>query len=251
MKRFNLPLALDSFLAATCAFLLFFTAVRYYTKSAAWGLLFGISAFFIFGALAFVYIKKSQKTRLTLSRDERQVELLKLHLCLISESQLRATLIPLTDGGEVCGKKVESKDISYSFIFRMQPLSSDDIAGVIRQKSKKRKVIFCNGISEEARRLAENFGIEYLTGDRIYIRLKEMGILPEKYVFEGEKKKNFFERVKIRFNRKLSAPLFWSGLCLTAFSYFTFYPLYYIISGGILLILAAICLVFGKRENKT
>ena len=41
-----------------------------------------------------------------------------------------------------------------------------------------------------------------------------------------------------RISRKLCAPLFWSGLALLGLSYFTFFPIYYIVSGGIMLIFA-------------
>lgn len=249
MKRINLPLVLDSFLAAVCAFLLFFTSVRYYTKSAAWGLAFGICAFIIFGAAAYFYIRKKQSRKLTLSRDAREAELLKLHLSVLPEKELLSALMPLIDGGKTVGKTVETADKTHYFIFRLQPLSPDDIIGVIKRRTKKEKVIFCNRASDEAKKLCECFGIECVCGDEIYTRLKEKNLLPEKYAFEGEKRANFLTRVKARFNRRLAAPLFWSGLSLTALSYFTFYPLYYIISGGALLILAAVCLVFGKRVN--
>ena len=249
MKRLNLPLVFDSFLAAVCAFLLFFTAVRYYTKSAIWGLTFGIFAFLIFGALAFIYIRKRQNQKLTLTKDEREAELLRLHLSLLPESELLKTLLPLVDGGKISGRIIETEDKVFYPIFRMQPLSPDDIAGVIKRKSKKQKVIFCNTLSEQAIKLAKDFDIEYVTGNRIFNRLKAENLLPEKYVFGGDKKLNFISRVKLRFNRRLAAPLMWNGLCLTAFSYFTFYPIYYIVTGGILLVLAAICLIFGKREN--
>ena len=189
MKRLNLPIVLDSFLAAVCAFLLFFTAVRYYTKSAIWGLTFGIFAFFIFGALAFIYIRKRQNQKLTLTKDEREAELLRLHLSLLPESELLKTLLPLVDGGKISGRIIETEDKVFYPIFRMQPLSPDDIAGVIKRKSKKQKVIFCNTLSEQAIKLAKDFDIEYVTGNRIFNRLKAENLLPEKYVFGGDKKR--------------------------------------------------------------
>lgn len=54
MKRINLPLAADTVFAGACAFLLFFTALRYYTKNIAIALIFGIAACILFGALAFL-----------------------------------------------------------------------------------------------------------------------------------------------------------------------------------------------------
>ncbi len=64
MRRINLPLILDTLFAALCAFLLFFTAMRYYTKSAAIALGFAICACILFGALSFLYISKKQNKKL-------------------------------------------------------------------------------------------------------------------------------------------------------------------------------------------
>nr|MDE5943421.1 hypothetical protein [Clostridia bacterium] len=121
----------------------------------------------------------------------------------------------------------------------------DDIAKVIKFSSESKKIIFCSKVSPEAAVLCENFLIEIRNIDSVYKLLKDNDLLPEKYVYEGAKKISVFKKIKARFNRKLSAPLFWSGAGLLFLSYFTFYPVYYIISGGIMLILSAVALVFN------
>lgn len=246
MRRINLPLIFDSFFAALCAFLLFFTAMRYYTESAAWGLAFGICAFFLFGALAFLYIRKKQNKKLILARDEKNKTLLELHLSLLPDKDVTPLLLQLIGGGEVEGKNIVTENEVYFFDFCLKQLSPDDIAGVIKFPTQKNKIIFCNGISAEAKELAENFAIEYRTSDRLYFEMKNKGLLPQKFVFDGPKRQGILKRIRARFNRKLTAQLFWSGLCLLVFSFFTFFPLYYIVSGGVLITLSAVCLVFGK-----
>ena len=67
MKRLNLPLVLDTLFAGACAFLLFFTSLRYYTKSAVIGLIFGVCAALLFGALAFLYISGKQNKSLLIA----------------------------------------------------------------------------------------------------------------------------------------------------------------------------------------
>ena len=86
MRRINLPLLLDSLFAAICAFLLFFTAIRYYTRNAAIALTFAILAFLLFGALCFVYIRARQGKKLLSARDEREKRLLSLHLSLSADN---------------------------------------------------------------------------------------------------------------------------------------------------------------------
>ena len=94
-----------------------------------------------------------------------------------------------------------------------------------------------------SRRACKSLSIKLTGIDEVFALLKENNMLPEKYVYEEAKKEKFFKRVKSRFSKKICAPLFWSGPALLALSYFTFFPIYYIISGGIMLILSAVSLV--------
>ena len=137
------------------------------------------------------------------------------------------------------------ENCAYFYNFKMQALSEDDIARIIKVKCEEQKIILCNRISAEAFLLCENFLIEVKQIDFVYDSLKEKQLLPEKYVYEGKNKINIFAKIKARFSRKICAPLFWSGLALLMLSYFTYFPLYYIISGSIMLVLSAVTLVIN------
>lgn len=244
----NLPLVLDTVFVGICAFLLFFTAVRFYTKSVAAALVFGFSALFLFGALAYVYISGKQNKKLLLSRDEKNKKLLALHLSLSSDGYIRRLFKSLLgEDAKISGRKVVLNDTASFFCFKMEPLTEDDVAQVIKYRYEGKKRIYCAKSSREAAALAANFLIEIVGIDSVYSSLKEKGLLPEKYVYEGAEKIGFFKKVKSRFNRRLAAPLFWSGIGLMALSYFTFFPVYYIVSGSLLLILSAVSLVTAQR----
>ena len=245
MKRINLPLILDTFFAGVCAFLLFFTAIRYYTKSAVIGLIFGILAFILFGALGYLYISKKQNKKLLISRDEKEKKLLALHLSLSSDDYIKDLLKKCFDGSKIRGKRIICGGQAYFYDFKMAPLTEDDIARIIKYKFDGEKILYCTKISPEAAILAEHFLIKTVGIDGVYSLLKEKELLPEKYVYEEAQKIGLLKRIKARFSRKLCAPLFWSGATLLALSYLTFFPVYYIVSGGIMLILAAVALVFG------
>lgn len=245
MRRFNLPLILDTFFAGICAFLLFFTALRYYTKNVIIALVFGIAACLLFGAMGFLYISKKQNKSLLLSRDEKAKKQLSLHLSLSSDQYVKNLFKQCFESAKIRGKRLICGEQSYFFNFKMQPLSEDDAAAVIKYKTNGEKVIFCVKSSPEAAALCENFAIKLIGIDEVYPLLKQKNLLPEKYVYEGPEKISFFKKIKLRFTRRLCAPLFWSGLSLLALSYFTFFPIYYIISGGIMLILAAVVLVIN------
>lgn len=247
MRRLNLPLVLDTLFAGIAAFLLFFTAVRFYTKSAVFGLIFGVAACLIFGALVCVYIGKKQSETLILSRDERTKKLLALHLSLSSDVYVKNLFKKcLGENAVIRGNKIICDGKAYFFDFKMQPLSEDDIARVIKYKFDGEKSLYCTKISPEALALAANFAIKIVGINDVYSLLKEKELLPEKYVYEGAKKSGFFKRVKARFSRRLCAPLFWSGTAMLALSYFTFFPIYYIVSGGIMLILSAVALLVRR-----
>lgn len=244
MKRLNLPLLLDTVFAGICAFLLFFTAVRFYTKSGAVGLIFGIAAMLLFGALAYIYISRKQNKKLLISCDEKNKKLLALHLSLSSDGYIKKLFKSLLgEGARISGQKVLLGETANFFNFKMQPLSEDDVARVIKYRFEGKKRIYCAKISPEAAALAANFLIEIIGIDGVYSALKDKDLLPEKYVYEGAQKIKFTQRIKARFNRKLAPPLFWSGMGLLLLSYFTFFPIYYIVSGSIMLILSALSLV--------
>ncbi|MDE6586243.1 MAG: hypothetical protein K2K80_06160 [Clostridia bacterium] len=247
MKRLNLPLITDTFFSALCAFLLFFTTIRYYTKSAVLGLIFGAAAALLFGALSFIYISGKMNKSLLLSRDEKNKKLLSLHLSLSSDEYLLKLIkSALGENAKIRGKRVICDDVSYFFNFKMQPLCEDDIAKLIKFKTENKKCVFCNLASHDAAALAEHFAITVKGIDEVFALLKKNNLLPEKYVYEDAAKPKFFSRIKARFNRKICAPLFWSGAALLALSYFTFFPIYYIVSGGIMLILSAFALVINR-----
>ena len=245
MRRLNLPLILDTLFSAICAFLLFFTAIRFYTKSPLVGLIFGIVAALLFGALGFIYISRKQNKSLLISRDEKQKKLLALHLTLSSDTYVKNLFLKCLENSEICGKRVICGGVTYFFDFKMQYLSEDDIAKVIKEDVPEEKAIYCVKIAPDAYILAENFGIKIIGIDEVYELLKSKELLPEKYIYEGKKRANIFKRIRARFSRKLCTPLFWSGLALLLLSYFTFFPIYYIVSGGLMLILAACALVLN------
>ena len=249
MRRINLPLILDTAFAALCAFFLFFTSIRFYTKNVYVALAFGISSALLFGALAYIYISRKQNKKLLISKDEKDKKLFALHLSLSPDAYIAGFFKKcLKDGEEepkIKGGKVFTAKKAYFFFFKMQPLTEDDVAKVIKYKCAQDKVIFCCRVSPEAKMLCENFLIETEDIDYIYNLCKQKEIMPEKYVYEGAKKTAVWKKIKMRFSRKICAPLFWSGTALLLLSYFTFFPVYYIVSGSLMLALSAVALVIN------
>ncbi len=177
---------------------------------------------------------------------ESEKKSLSLHLSVCSHSQIKTLFLNALDGTYAAGNGLEDDETAYYFNFKMSPLSSDDVASVIRDDNPKKKKIFCNYIAPDALSLAEDFSIKVGPVGEIYATLKDKKLLPEKYALGEVKKKSFFKRVKLRFNRKLCPSLFFSGLTLLLFSFFTLYPVYYVVSGAILMALSAFSLLIGS-----
>jgi hypothetical protein len=250
MKNLSLPQIADSIFAAICSFLLFFTAVRYYVKNLILAIILGIVAGVLFGLLTFLYLGKKRGKKLLSAKDERNKGLLAIHLSLSKPKENNAMFSTLFNVEENSNANVSNQicgaDKIYFLHFSLENLKSDDIANAIKCDSQKKKIILCNNVSAEGKKLADNFLIEILTLDELYPMLKDKNLLPEKYIFEGESKPNILKRIKAKFNKKLTSPLFFCGLWLLLFSYFTFYPVYYIVVGGILLVLSSLSLIIGN-----
>ncbi len=246
MKKINFALVSDVIFFTLCAFILCFTGVRFYTKNALTALIVAVGTAAGCGILVFTLLLSKRKKRLILSLGENEKKSLSLHLSVCGEEYLLNLFENALEGTYVRGKRLQDNENVYFFNFKMSPLSADDIAEIIRVNIKKAKHIYCSDVSPAALSLAEDFSINVVTVAEIYALLKDKNLLPEKYALGNVKKPNVFKRIKKRFNRKLCPPLFFSGLTLLFFSFFTFYPAYYVAFGGILMALSAISVLISQ-----
>lgn len=249
MKKLNFALISDVIFFALCAFILCFTGVRFYTRNALTALIVAVGTAAASGVIAFFILLAKRKKRLVLSLGESERKSLSLHLSVCGDDYINDLFENALEGTYMRGNRLQDDENAYFFNFKMSPLSADDIAAVIRSNVKKQKHIYCCEISPAALSLAEDFSLTVVTVAEIYALLKDKNLLPEKYALGNVKKPNVFRRIKKRFNRKLCPPLFFSGLTLLFFSFFTFYPKYYIIFGGLLMGLAAISLLISQPSR--
>lgn len=233
-----------------CAFILCFTGVRFYTRNALTALIVAIGTAVCCGIIAFFLLLAKRKKRLILSLGESEKKSLSLHLSVCGEEYILNLFEQALEGTYVRGNRLQTEENIYFFNFKMSPLSADDIAEVIRNGSKKVKHVYCSDIVPAALSLAEDFSINVVTIAEIYALLKDKKLLPEKYALGNVKKPNIFKRILKRFNRRLCAPLFFSGLTLLFFSFFTFYPTYYVVFGAILMGLSAICVLISQPRSR-
>ena len=232
MRKY-IPAISDALLAAVCVFLLFFTLVRYYISNAA-GLAAGIVAGLAAGAGAFCYIRARQKKSTDVSACRAEAEKLAVHLAILG------------DGG---ARKLLAECIEVYFTdFKLEAADIDDLLPLLRFDGAKKKYFACASATAKCADFAAAAGIALLCADDVYELIKVAEKLPGKYLWEGKKRKKFLTLVRSRFARKLCLPSFWSGAALLFFSYFTYYPVYYIAVGSALLLLCGAAAIFGGRK---
>lgn len=246
MRKY-IPIILDALLAAVCVFLLFFTLVRYYFSAGA-GLAAGIIAGLAAGAGAFCYIRAKQNRSVSLSACKAEAEKLAVHLAILGNENARTLFAECEENAAVCGGFVESAERAYYTDFKLEPATSDALLPLLRLETDKKKCFVCPSVTPKCADFAAAADIELLCADEIYEHFKKSEKLPEKYLWEGKKRTKFLALVRSRFTRKLCLPAFWSGAALLFFSYFTYYPVYYIVSGSLLLLLCGAAAIFGKRK---
>lgn len=246
MKKINFALVSDVLFFAVCTFLISFTAVRYYLKSAVTALIVALGCAAAAAAAAFLILLGKRKKKILGGQDERNKKSLALHLSVCDVPTVLNLFESALDGTYIRGNRLCDGENLYFFHFKLSPVTPDDIAEIIKYKSPKQKRLYCCEASPSAASLAEDFGIKIADIKDIYLMLKDKKLLPEKYALGDVKKQSVLQRVKKRFNRKLCPSLFLCGLSLLFFSFFTFYPVYYVISGGILTALAAVSVLISQ-----
>lgn len=248
MKRINFALVSDSLFCGICTFLVSFALIGYFVKPAialATAVISAVAA--ILASFALMYAKRGKA--LLLYSDAAEKKTLALHLSVSGEKYITELFSKAFPRSRAVGNRLEDDDNAYFFFFTMSPLSPDDVAKCVKCRTDKAKTILCCAAGEESAALAGDFNITIRQIGEIYSLLKDGGLLPEKYACGNVRKVSAFKKISKRFNRRLCPSLFLCGLSLLFFSLFTYYRIYYIVCGGLLIALAAVSVMFGRAKS--
>ncbi len=249
MRKLYPPLIFDVLFYATAAWFLSVGILRYF-RAATWVVFLSATliALAVLG-VSFVIILHGHRKR-TLSRAEREKrEKLLLHLALEKEENVKASLLRayLADGKEAKTEDdlliVEGEPLVP--IFTMQPLSADTAASVLKSFGTSTFVLACNALTMEAEKLLSSFGRKAVTGDEIFSLFERTGTTPEKLICGEIPRPKFKARMRRVFSKKNARPFFTGGILLLIMSLFAIFPLYYLISGSILLLLSVFIRMLG------
>ena len=133
----------------------------------------------------------------------------------------------------------------YFFSFRLEPVRADEIANLVRRGGEREKILLTADVTPDAEKLAAAFGIRIMRAADVYLLYKETEQLPENYILAEKMKTGWKEKLKFRFQKRMYKGYLLAGAALLVFSLFTFFPVYYLVAGGILLSLAVAVRFFG------
>lgn len=240
MKYF--PVIADVLFYAACIFLLGFCVLRYFempvTLSAAVCALLALA-----GGLATFLIESRSRTKRYLSaKEQAERDAILMHLSLAPPEQAAASIASaLAEEGRKSEQKGEELLLDgkpAELLFRMEPASADDLAPLIRRHGGN-FILCCNTLSEAAQALIKRFPVEVIGGEEIYQLLKRTGKLPARLLGEAPPKSRHRDKLRAVFKKSNARPFFVSGALLLIMSLFTLFPVYYLITGSILLLLSA------------
>lgn len=196
-------------------------------------------------------LQNKRKTVLLKRSDFALKEKLLLHLCLLGErettnlfsSALSASEnVAIKPVGKLC---LQSETHLYFLRFRFTPVSCDDVASLLRFQSDKQKTLLCKQIEENALALCTQLHIQVQTGDFAFQLLRSQNALPNEYLPDEPPKEKRKHRFRLCFARSNSKRFLTSATLVLLLSFFTPFPYYYLVFGGILIALAIFVRIFG------
>lgn len=131
--------------------------------------------------------------------------------------------------------------------FRFEKVTADELSPLVRAK-EERKAVFAGAFTDEAKKLADSFGLRLVEAPEVYTLVKESGCMPDPLLAPPKPRGGFLQKLRAGVHRRAWRGYAFAGVSLLLFSLLTIFPVYYIVSGSILLTLALLVRFFGKKD---
>lgn len=239
----------DLLFYSACAFFLSLGILRFYRVPLPLSLLCAVLIALAAGGFVFLLLYRSRRKRYLNKKERESREALLLHLALEKpENVLRQLLAAyLADKKEARLQEdaLLVDGVQTVPLFTMEPVGADEIALLLRRFGKEPFTVLCNALMPEAEKLLASFGVASVQGDGVYALFARTDTLPSPLICGEILRKTVKQKLRRTFSKSNARPFFVSGILLLVMSLFTFFPLYYVISGGILLLCAVTVRLFG------
>ncbi|MBQ9481559.1 MAG: hypothetical protein IJU84_05310 [Clostridia bacterium] len=255
MKRTALSAVLDAAFVFVATAAVVFTAVRFYSSLtaaivAAISSAVGITIIFRMSA-----VKRSAAYALK-KKDAEMMENVLDALSLMQEAALNAYFTALLKKSETPFEEENGRliltdtntEIFYYFTFG--ETYEGRIIEFYKQAEKGRNIfVFGREFSEKTYALSKRFAgrIKLLDGAGLFLAMKKYDCFPEvkPLSFTAKRKINL---PKALFSKRRARQYFLYGLTMEFFSFFVFYPAYYLIFGSALVLFSIVCYFFGIKD---
>lgn len=201
------------------------------------------------------YLRSKRKNLFEKKSESIQKEKLVFHLAIAgdeSNAEFFKTLLlngddPPTEIKRTGKNRLTAPDEVYFFQCTFAPVTADDAAALIRLKTKRQKILFCNDVDEDARKICDRFHIRVLTCDDVFTLAKAANVLPQVFLGDNTQEKSKKRRIKLWFSKSNSRRFLLSATLVLLLSRLTPFPYYYIVFGVFLLCAAVFTRIFGKE----
>ncbi len=252
MSRFCLADVLDVLFYTVSVSFLSFGILRYYRLELWLCVMFSLLFAVMTCAVCAVLLGGRRQKKVRSRREKEARDALLLHLALEKEERVRADLLAaLTADGKdaICEEDVlSSEGVLLIPIFTMEPLSADMVASLLRKYGEAPFKIVCNSLTAEAEKLLLTFQKGAIKGDEVYALFARTK-MPNPLICGQLPRRTLRGRLRISFSKRNARPFFVSGLLLLFMSLFTLFPLYYLVTGSVLLVSAVLVRAVGFSES--
>ncbi len=219
-------------------------------------LLFGLYVGLIVLLFSIIIAKsrlKKQKQKLTLKENENRVI---YALNFMSKKKglavLYSQIVKLDASAKLCQNKILlSNGESVYNLFSFLPVTKADLVRCFNLSNAKKSVIYCEKAEKEVKDFARAFKGKIVIKERAEF-FKEFP--PENFVLEDnftpiDFNKKDKPKLRVLLNKKNAKKFIAFGLFFILLSFFAPIKLYYIITGGIMILYAVTVLFFSKTES--
>ena len=196
-----------------------------------------------------VLLSKKRNAVFLKKREAEEAEKLALHLALLKKNELAQFFQDalqtntFVKNGECFGQTDEEIAL---FKFTPTPLQAESVLPLLDESGENPACLYCYHLSENGEAFCKRFGVRTVKIPELFQKLQRENALPSEYKSERAFLKQKRRLVRLRFSKRSSLRFFTGGAMLLAFSLFTPFPYYYLITGGILVALSLFTRLFGS-----
>ncbi len=260
MKKIDLPLWSDTLCLFFCLLLFFFAVFRFSLPLWAAALL-AAAASAAAAVLLFLFLQARRKARHTGEREKTAARKLAFHLAMSPPEENAALLAACLNAAAAKNERGEAAPAAYRAVhdgvigadeqafvrFRFEKVTADELSPILRSPAAH-KAVYASAFTDEAKKLADAFGLRLVDAAEMYALVQDCGQMPDPLLAPPAKKEGALHKLRQHLHRRYWRGYAFAGVSLLLFSLLTIFPVYYIVTGSLLLAAALLLRFFGKKD---